>query len=454
MSSLSSKPQIAVIGAGLAGLTAAYRLQERGHNVHVYEARQRPGGRVLTAKVGDSYEELGGKNFNDAGSTENTLKLIHDLELETFEYETQFSPLWVENSQVVSYFDILKKFKGSEDFLSLLEKVSKQAPNLQAVIDTIFQDPELHLRMTTMVQTYEGSNPKSLDPQNFDSLYSLLTLCLESKNQLDSGQIPTLRWLTIKGGNSKLPIALSQKLDNKISYGRTLTAIRHQDSKIYLTFNKVKAIQADILLLANPCSTFEDIDFGVDTLPSQQLSRLKQVQYGTNAKILFPITFEKEDPNIILSPDSVSWLNYDHKVMTSYYGGSKGLFNERDGQSLFEQGKKMIQAVYPKAIICSHATEPSNDSNFMSYKGSVFKSWALDPYAKGSYANYALGTMEWLNEIESFKDEKIRKAFRPVKDRIFFAGEHATLLDTLGTLEGAIESGERMARLMDKVIKK
>src|SRR6202044_4227935 len=54
--------KVVVIGAGLAGLTTAYRLQQlTGQPVEVYEARQRPGGRILTAHFYDSYEELGAK---------------------------------------------------------------------------------------------------------------------------------------------------------------------------------------------------------------------------------------------------------------------------------------------------------------------------------------------------------------------------------------------------------
>jgi len=37
---------IAVIGAGLAGLTAAYELRKRGYSVSLFEASERPGGRT------------------------------------------------------------------------------------------------------------------------------------------------------------------------------------------------------------------------------------------------------------------------------------------------------------------------------------------------------------------------------------------------------------------------
>src|SRR6185503_12773310 len=46
-SAVSSR-QVLVLGAGLAGLAAAYELKKAGYAVTVLEARTRPGGRVLT----------------------------------------------------------------------------------------------------------------------------------------------------------------------------------------------------------------------------------------------------------------------------------------------------------------------------------------------------------------------------------------------------------------------
>ncbi|GAB6039857.1 flavin monoamine oxidase family protein [Endothiovibrio diazotrophicus] len=54
---------VVILGAGIAGLVAAYELQQRGIDCMVLEARARPGGRVETVRGGDLVEELGGSNY-------------------------------------------------------------------------------------------------------------------------------------------------------------------------------------------------------------------------------------------------------------------------------------------------------------------------------------------------------------------------------------------------------
>src|SRR5215468_4933845 len=48
---------VAILGAGIAGMTAAYRLAQAGYKCRVLEARPRPGGRVWTIRGGDRIVE-------------------------------------------------------------------------------------------------------------------------------------------------------------------------------------------------------------------------------------------------------------------------------------------------------------------------------------------------------------------------------------------------------------
>jgi monoamine oxidase len=63
-----TKKKVIVLGAGLAGLTAAWELAQAAHEVIVFEARNRSGGRVLTIREGFTSgltAEAGAMSFND-----------------------------------------------------------------------------------------------------------------------------------------------------------------------------------------------------------------------------------------------------------------------------------------------------------------------------------------------------------------------------------------------------
>ena len=62
------KKKVAVLGAGIAGLTVAYELERAGYDVTVIEASHRIGGRNMTVRHGDIIDEMGYKqvcNFDD-----------------------------------------------------------------------------------------------------------------------------------------------------------------------------------------------------------------------------------------------------------------------------------------------------------------------------------------------------------------------------------------------------
>jgi monoamine oxidase len=51
---------VVLLGAGVAGLTAAYELERAGYDCLILEAAQRLGGRSLTLRRGDRFAESGG----------------------------------------------------------------------------------------------------------------------------------------------------------------------------------------------------------------------------------------------------------------------------------------------------------------------------------------------------------------------------------------------------------
>ena len=82
-----SPKRVIVVGAGMAGLTAAYELQRAGHQPVVLEARARVGGRVLTVREPFSHGLYGEAGAMRLPSTHTlTRAYIDQFGLQTAEF--------------------------------------------------------------------------------------------------------------------------------------------------------------------------------------------------------------------------------------------------------------------------------------------------------------------------------------------------------------------------------
>ncbi|MBM4363614.1 MAG: NAD(P)-binding protein, partial [Deltaproteobacteria bacterium] len=105
--------KVAVVGAGIAGLTAAYRLQGAGHEVEVLEATARPGGRMSSTRIASLPVDLGAHVL--LASFERTRALAAEVGLggEWFELEEGREGGVLHGDEVTSFsprnaFDLLR----------------------------------------------------------------------------------------------------------------------------------------------------------------------------------------------------------------------------------------------------------------------------------------------------------------------------------------------------------
>jgi monoamine oxidase len=171
------------------------------------------------------------------------------------------------------------------------------------------------------------------------------------------------------------------------------------------------------------------------------------VQDGTNAKVLVPIPYESLKYNSVLTNKMGAYFNSDKKLYNLYFIGSTGahilknLSSEfRDAVTAIEYNFKGFKVKYPNLKV-------AQDHQLSYYHQPVVKSWYEDPYAKGSYSNFGITINKELAQKIAYQNIKVKTIFSPINNKIFFAGEHTTILDEIGTMEAAVESGERIAKL-------
>lgn len=457
-------PKITVIGAGLAGLTAAHRLQAWGYPVEVYEARTRPGGRICTAYFGSSYEELGGKNLDDASDATEILELIRELGLKirTGFTGTIHQRMTFLNGEMQPF---LLAFKDAPEpteaaFTALREKID-ETKSLADLLDLFLsQNPVVRQQMDWMMSGYEGSSTTKLTPHYLEiSFWKFYKKFYEASHSLADEETPSIH-RSVEGGNSRLIKALADSLKGSIHYGSPLKEIRSdpENGRLYLDVSQGACISTDYLILALPASTLRDVKIQARLIPDDQMDAIQTLQYGSNAKMLLPVKIPDGNVSQFLITDTIcNWFNHDHTVMTWYYIGEKGDFDGKSTQVLAGKLNREIaqmQQVYQGIQFPYGLTPcPKIEALEASYHQPVGISWIHEEFSKGSYSNYGIEHYARFREVCEDQGETVLRIFRPIQDRIFFAGEHTDIED-FATMGGAVRSGEKAARMLRRNLQK
>jgi monoamine oxidase len=447
-------PKVVVVGGGIAGLTTAYRLEQHGADVHLYEARGRVGGRILTITINGNIAELGGQNFSDGGQAENLHRLIEEFDLELTKTRVGLKhTYYFTGEKFVSVQQLLSSRQFHPEHLRAeLIDLMQRSGNMQQVLNGIFEEEDLLYKVLAVrLAAYEGAPIEKLSPCYSETLYHMLLGGISSAHQVNAVEEETyVELLSVKGGNALLPEKMAERLKDRVHLNQILTRVSKDiDGSFLLTFQGGQKIKADILVLAIPCSVYDQIKFEEEVIFSERLESIKNVQYGTNAKILVPFPKLPLDRLGLLNDRAVCFFNHENSVLTVYYTGSASWFSADTIMQTYNQERRMLEMGFEER--CPLFIPPlfAKDQHFGNYEGVVGYSWPNDPYAKGSYSYIGPGQEALLTAVKEEQGEIVRTLFAPIDHKLYFAGEHAsTSMDVPGTMEAACESGERAARMI------
>ncbi|WP_301922676.1 NAD(P)/FAD-dependent oxidoreductase [Ferruginibacter sp.] len=443
----NSNKKIAIIGAGIAGLNAAYQLQKLGLQSTLYEAGKRTGGRMYTMKnyFGDNITTDIGGEFVDTNH-EEIIELVKELQLDFYDLRTE----QLINKSI--YFDG-KNY--TEEMLGEVLKpfAAKIEKDIRSLPDTINYTTAPAFEKLDQQSIAGYLKQLGIDGWLYDFIYTVLTreYGMEASQQsainflimFDAPKVTNTKYelfgsdhevFKIKGGSQHLTDTLTKKVQKNIRLQHQLQSITQDKNGISLTFNnqgKKLILPADHVIMTLPFSVLRKIDLNIE-MPAQKKRCIDELGYGNSCKFIMGF---KDKPwrtagkQGYTFTDEAFGCGWDSSQMQSEKEGSFTVFGGGDfGDEMLTQQQEKLSNNYVKALDNIY---PGSSGN---YTGKNIKfCWQKSPVAKAGYSCFTTGQWSTLAGWEAI----------PVGN-IHFAGEH-TSLAFQGYMNGAAISGKNAA---------
>jgi monoamine oxidase len=464
--SSTSHIEVAIVGGGLAGLHAAYRLRQRGLTVSVFEGSPRVGGRMLTDRntffaASGQHGELGGE-FIDA-SHATMVDLAAELGLDLYDY-THDDP-----SLTLRYFfggadwaeaDLIALFAP---FAAAIDAARAQATDPSKLPNHTDDNGLGAFDQMSIADFLDqvnrlGGVPPAARTRQPDPVRELIEVAYTSEFGLDADEQSALNLLSLAStapqtlaplgdrdprfhaqvGSDAFTSKLAAALDPaQLALEHRLVRVRSQpDGRYLLTFDRPdgrKDVLADRVVLAIPFSMLRMVDLSSVDLPDVKRRAINELGYGTHGKLLAGFS-SRPWRTLGASGASYSDLGYQSSwdpsrlqpgpggILASSVGGQQGL--DLAGGSAAKARDAFlgqIDQVFPGTA----ATSTGAVARF---------TWGDYAFNLGSVACYKVG--QWTSIAGS---EYARVG------NLLFCGEH-TSVDAPGTMEGAAQTGAMVAQ--------
>jgi len=453
----SRRKRIVILGAGLAGLSAAYQLTRAGHDVTILEARTRAGGRVHTLRepFADGLHAEAGAMFIPE-SHDLVMQYIRLFRLPLIAVPTrQRLPVYYLRGKRINPNQTRETnwpldLSPEEKSLGLGGMTEKYViPAVREMGDAAAMNwPPDKLkkydRMTyaEFLRSQGASNEAvrllrlndaDLTGDGVDRVSALMVL-REAALNLNSGQL-----YTIRGGTDLLPGALAARLASKILYGSPVVRIEHDARGVRVTYlrpGSYETIAAEYLVCTLPFSILKEIKVSPPFSVAKERA-IRELPYTSAARVYLQSRRE------FWTGEGLGISAYtDLPIMaivnsTLNQRGTRGIL---DAYMTGDQARRVTEMKETERLSFTlgemEKVYPAIRKNF---EGGTSVCWDEDRWARGAYAWFKPGQMSDL----------LPHIARP-EGRIHFAGEHVSSWP--GWMQGAFQSGHRAAREINEAL--
>jgi len=458
--------RVAIIGGGIAGLSAALALQDKGVVADVYESSSRVGGRMHS-----DWQEFGtgfwanGQQAELCGELIDTnhktiLQLAQRFGLATADL-LQAQPNGTEDTYWIFGADY-SYAQASIDFKPVHNTLQGQVQqtsyptlyNLATSAGQFFDKMTLYDWIDTYVPGGQQSQLGALLNAAYNEEYGAETTDQSALNIIyllgyksGPGTLSVYgasdERYHIVGGNSNLPVAIANSLTRPVNYGYRMTAIAlASDGSVNVSFDNGKTVNADHVVLCMSFSVLRTLNYKKAGFDQLKQTAITQLGSGANAKLM--LQFKSRPWNGYGSTGSLySDLPFQSGwEVTRAQAGATGILVEYPGaniaRSLGQSSSYSTTATNPNVAKYAQQflgqIEPIYPGITKQWNGKAMLSTPVtDPNFLCSYSYWKPG------QYTAFSGyEKLRQG------NIHFAGEHCSQ-DFQGFMEGGASEGVRAA---------
>ncbi|XP_030051257.1 L-amino-acid oxidase [Microcaecilia unicolor] len=450
----TTKPKrVVIVGAGIAGLTAAKVLQDAGHKIYLVEASDSVGGRVLTFRNESAgwYAELGAMRIPSFHQIVHIYLKKLGLQRSAF-IEYNLNTWYAVNGVVKRTYtvsdnpDVLRykvspreRGKGAEQLFQdalakVIEDLKASNYSCQKILEKYdsYSVMEYFMKESNLSREAVRMIGDLLNMEDF--LFISFTEMLRIQNDIRDN----VSYFEIVGGMDNLPRAFYQHLRGQVQLSSRALKVEQTPKGVMLFYRRggqLFNITGDHLLLTTTAKATRMIEF-LPPLSQAKAYALRSVHYSSSTKIYlgFHQRFWEEEwiqggksitdrPSRFIYYPSHSFPNASGGVLLASYTWS-------DDSKLFlglSDNECLQVALDDLAVIHGNQVHTLWDGT------GLVKKWSLDRYSQGAFAAFTpYQTKDFAPEL--FQHE----------GRVHFAGEHTALPH--GWIETSMKSALRAAR--------